>query len=75
MLVRMKNGNIEDLYDEVARGFVLQGRAEYLKDAAVLHAEAQGGVAATVGIETAMLEPQKAEHAVLKFIRTLRSRG
>ncbi len=71
--VKLLNGNIEELYDEYAARIVLQGLGKYV-DAAE-----QGTVKFTsgenAGIETAMLEPQKAEHAVLKFIRTLRSRG
>lgn len=75
MLVRMKTGDIENLLDDVAKAFILQGRAEPLvKDAAVLIAENHGGAAATVGIEMAVVEP-KVEHAVVKFFRTLRSRG
>jgi hypothetical protein len=69
MLVRMKNGNIEDLYDDVALRFIANGLAERL----VLKAEDAGGPAATVGIEMAMLEP-KPERAVVKYFRTVRSR-
>ena len=73
MLVRMKNGNVEDLYDEVAKRFILQGIAEPLQEAAIINAENNGCAAATVGVEMAVLEP-KAEHAVVRFFRTLRSR-
>jgi len=74
----MKNGNVEDLIDEVACGFIARGLAERITsaesaDALILKAEDAGGPAATVSIEMAMLEA-KQECAVVKYIRTARSR-
>jgi hypothetical protein len=74
MLVQMKNGNVEDLYDHVAKSFIQRGLAVAITpEGQILKAEEQGVPVATVGIEVAMLEP-KQEHAVVKYIRTLRSR-
>jgi len=74
MWVKMKNGNVEELYDHVAKDFLRRGIAEELThEGTILKAEEQGGPAATVGIEMAVLAPQQ-EHAVVKYIRTLRSR-
>jgi hypothetical protein len=74
MIVKMKNGNIEDVFEFVGRDLIRRGIAEKLKrDALVLKAEEQGGAAACVGIEMAIAAP-KTEHAVVKFFRTLRSR-
>ena len=78
ILVRMKNGNLENLIDEVALGFLARGAAdrvniELKKEALTLKAESQGGVCACAGIELATLEPKR-ESAVVRFARTLRSR-
>ncbi len=79
MLVRLMNGNVEDLFDEPACNLIARGLAERVQseesdDALILRAESSGGPAACVGIEMATLEP-KAEHAVLKFFRTGRSKS
>ena len=76
MLVRMKNGNVEYVLDEVACNLInrrLATRFAAEADALILKAEEQGGTAACVGIELATLEP-KVERSVVKFFRTLRSR-
>ncbi len=74
MLVQMKNGNVEDVFKFVGEDLVRRGVATEIKnDAAILKAEEQGGAAATVGIEMAVAAP-KAEHAVMRFVRSLRSR-
>ena len=74
MIVKMLNGNVEDVYDFVGKTLVQRGLATQVKnDAAILKAEEQGGAAATVGIEMAVAAP-KAEHAVMRFVRSLRSR-
>lgn len=77
MLVRMRSGNVENLFDYIARQYIRLGRAtEYkpLSEQAILHAEAQGGPSACTGIELAIHEPQT-ERAVLPYARTARSRG
>jgi len=61
----MLNGNIENLYDYVAQQFIAQGRAT------LVDSESERGCKS---VELAMMEP-KAEHAVVKFFRTLRSRS
>ena len=67
MLVRMLNGSIKDLYDVSALELIRQGIAEKV----ILKVEDQGGPAATVGIELAMLEPKQEEHAALNYKREL----
>lgn len=80
MLVKMKNGFVEELHDFVGEQFIKQGRAERVDAKTdellqlILKAEGHGGPAATAGIEMAMLE-QKTERANITFFRTPRSRG
>jgi hypothetical protein len=74
----MLNGEVADVFDEVACAMILRGEAERVHseesdDALILSAENHGGQSACAGIEMATLEP-KAECAVLKYIRTRRSR-
>jgi hypothetical protein len=78
MLVQMKNGNVEEVTAEAAAMLIRQGRAERIHseesyEAMTLSAESHGGPAACVGIEMATLEP-KSEHAVVRFVRTARSK-
>lgn len=73
MWVKMLNGNVEDVYDFVGKDLILRGVAVELKTAVILKAEDNGGVAATAAIELAIATP-KTEHAVVKFLRTFRSR-
>ncbi len=74
MIVKMLNGNVEDVFKFVGEDLVRRGVATEIKnDVAILKAEDNGGAAATVGIEMAVAAP-KTEHAVVKFFRTLRSR-
>jgi len=78
MLVLLKNGEVAEVFDEFAVGMILRGEAEHVQseesDAAlILKAETHGGQAACVGIEMATLEPKK-ESAMIRFVRTLRSR-
>lgn len=68
MWVKMKNGNVENLFDYVANDFILRGIAEPLADGGVIE---KGG---PVVIETAAFAP-KSERAVdraVKFFRTLK---
>jgi hypothetical protein len=80
MLVRMRNGNVEDLYEFRARKFIKLGWATEYKpqsEQAILHAEDQGGQSACAGVEHAIQE-QKSERAVIahaQYTRTARSRG
>ncbi len=77
MLVRMRSGRVEDLFDFRARKFIKLGWATEYKpesEQAVLHAEEQGGPAACAGVELAIHEP-KSETAALTYVRTPRSRG
>ena len=79
MLVRMKGGFVEDLYDYVARQMIASGQAEEVQlpksaaEMAVLHAEEVAGQAGLAGIETAMFTPPIAKGAL--FVRTPRSRA
>ena len=76
MLVRLKNGNVENLSAHRANIFIKLGYAsKYVplaKDAVLLKAEEQGGAAACAAVELAVYEP-KAERAVLTYARTSRS--
>ncbi len=78
MLVRMRSGRVEDLFEFRARKFIKLGWAtEYTpptKEEAILHAEEQSGTAACTAVEMAVHEP-KTERAVVSFFRTARSRG
>ena len=76
MLVRMRSGNVENLFDHIARQYIRLGRATELtpQSEAILHAEEQGGPAACTGVELAIHE-LKSETAALTYVRTPRSRG
>ena len=74
MFVKMLNGNVEEVFKFVGEDLIRRGVATEIKnDEAILKSEEQGGAAATVGIEMAVAAP-KAEHAVMRFVRSLRSR-
>ncbi len=75
MIIKMRSGNTEEVYDFVGRDMIARGIAEEVKiddSTDALKAEEQGGPAATIGIEMATLEP-KQENAVVRFVRTARS--
>lgn len=76
MLVRMKkDGKVENLSQKRAEIFIRLGYAtKYVplnKDAAILHAEKQGGSSACAGVELAIHEPI-ADRAVITYARTPR---
>ena len=74
MLIKMKNGNVEDVLKYVGEDLIRRGIATEIKnDATILKAEDNGGAAATVSIEMAVAVP-KTENAAVRFFRTLRSR-
>lgn len=79
MLVKMRSGSTEELYDFVAREFIARGLCTPLVDEskdsqteAILKAKDQGGAATTVGVELAVAPP-KQENAMRRFVRTARS--
>jgi hypothetical protein len=69
------SGIVENVYDYVGDSLCKQGKAtRYTEnEQAILHAEEQGGPAATLGVEFAIREP-RTERAVLKYVRMPRSR-
>jgi mannitol/fructose-specific phosphotransferase system IIA component (Ntr-type) len=74
MFVKMLNGNVEEVFKFVGEDLIRRGVATEIKnDEAILKAEDNGGAAATFGIEIAVAVP-KTESAVMRFVRTLRSR-
>jgi hypothetical protein len=70
MLVKMKNGNIEDVYDYVGKQLIARGIAEPI----AAETEAPKTEGRAVGVEMAVAAP-KTENAAVRFFRTLRSRG
>ena len=75
MLVRLKNGKVENLSPKRAEIYIRLGYADkykpLTKDEAVLLAEKQGGDSACAGVELAIREP-RADRAVITYARTRR---